>query len=134
MFERKISVVLALVLLAGCATPQETCIASATRDLTVMDGLIAQTRANIQRGYAIEERQIAVPVLERCERIVIDRDGTPKTERYFCQKDTFQTIREPKAIDLAAETRKLEGMLARRARMISETDAAVASCRLRHPK
>lgn len=123
----------AVALLAGCATPREACITSATRELGVMDRLIAETRRDIDRGYTVQERQIVVPRYTRCERIVVGNDGKSRTESYFCFKDTLETVRDPKAIDIAAEQRKLEGMLTRRARMASETQRAVASCQARYP-
>lgn len=123
----------AVVLLAGCATPREACINAATRELGVMDRLISETRRDIERGYTVEERQIVVPRWTQCERIVVGGDGKPRTERYFCFKDTLETVRDPKAIDIAAEQRKLEGMLTRRARMASEAQRAVASCQARYP-
>lgn len=124
----------AVLALAACATPREACISAATRDLGIMDRLIADTRRNIERGYAVEERQIVVPTWTRCEKIVVDSEGKSRTESYFCFKDSVQTLREPKAIDLGAETRKLDGMLARRARMAAEAEAAVAACRATYPK
>ena len=41
-----------VLLLAGCATPKENCIKSANKDLAVVDRLIAETQANLTRGYA----------------------------------------------------------------------------------
>lgn len=124
----------ALLALSACATPQEQCINAATREVAIMDQLIAETRRNIDRGYAIEERQIVVPQFQRCERIVTGADGKPTTDSYFCMKDTVQTVRDPKAIDLEVETRKLDSMLARRARMATEAARVVESCRARYPK
>jgi hypothetical protein len=40
---------LSLLLLTACGTPQEQCINSVTRDMRVVDRLIAETEANLAR-------------------------------------------------------------------------------------
>ena len=49
--------ILPFLALAACATPREQCIGQATRDLRVLNSLIAETQGNLARGYAIEEQQ-----------------------------------------------------------------------------
>lgn len=124
----------ALLLVAACATPQEQCINTATRELRVMDRLIFDTRQNVARGYALTERTVTVPQWTNCERIVVGADGKRTVERYSCMRDTTHTLREPTAIDIAAETRKLDSMLARRARMAAEAERTIAACKASYPK
>ncbi len=50
---------LALVLaLTACGTPQEQCIRANTKELRQVDALIAETRANLSRGYAYDEQTV----------------------------------------------------------------------------
>jgi hypothetical protein len=43
-----------LPLVAACAAPREACIASANKDLRVINKLVTETRGNLVRGFAIE--------------------------------------------------------------------------------
>ena len=61
--------ILALLLLAACATPLERCIASATKELRVVSGLIASTQANINRGYAIVSENYFVTEEQVCGQV-----------------------------------------------------------------
>jgi len=54
---RPVFVVLPLALLAACATPREQCISDVSRDFRVLNSLVAQTQANLARGYAVVEEQ-----------------------------------------------------------------------------
>ena len=45
------------LVLAACATPRESCLSSVGQQGRVIDALISQTRGNVARGYAIEERE-----------------------------------------------------------------------------
>ncbi|MGB8815084.1 MAG: hypothetical protein WCC57_18035, partial [Paracoccaceae bacterium] len=59
---------LAFVFLAltACGTPQEQCINRNTRDIRVIDRLIAETETNLSRGYALEEVTYYRHVWNRC--------------------------------------------------------------------
>ena len=43
-----------LPLVAAYAAPREACIASANKDLRVINKLVTETRGNLVRGFAIE--------------------------------------------------------------------------------
>jgi hypothetical protein len=129
-----------LLLLAACATPREACIAAATRDLRVLDRLIAETEGNIARGYALEtvERveQRFVPCDDR-PRVVVNPDGTTRVvydAPGFCWKDVVVAVERPRAIDTAAERRILASTRAERARKAREAERAVAACIAAHPE
>ena len=47
----KLRWVLSLIPLAACGTPQEQCIGAATRDMQVVNRLIAEVQGNLARGY-----------------------------------------------------------------------------------
>ena len=57
---------LPLVFLAACATPREQCIDDVTRNTRVLSSLINETRGNLARGYALEERQDVRTVRGTC--------------------------------------------------------------------
>jgi hypothetical protein len=123
-------------LLAACGTPQEQCIARSTRDLRVVEKLIAQTQTNLKRGYALEQVTISTTVWERCEPVVIlDQKGKKRPPApKLCLEDEEQTIDRPVAIDPAAEQRKLDGLLAKRRALLKAAQPVIAACKSQYPE
>lgn len=114
-----------LLALAGCATPQEQCISNASRNINVLERLIAQTEANIERGYGVKT----------IERIVPDgyrNCGTPE-EPVRCAKTRVERETVPVAIDLNAEQSKLNSLIARRNADAKAVSATIAQCRAAYP-
>ncbi|WP_254216351.1 hypothetical protein [Tabrizicola sp. TH137] len=123
----------ALVILAACGTPQEQCINRGTRDLRVMEKLIAETEANIARGYAIEEYTVTVPVWQLC-RAPAPAPGQPAPPPHYCFERETQTRTRPKAIDLNAESAKLQSLLDRRDQMARAAEPVIAQCKAQYPE
>ena len=121
--------VAALMLLAACGTPQQQCIARETRELRTIDRLIAETQGNLDRGYAIETVLVTEEVWDWC----FD-PRQPQARPGMCWKD--QTVQEqrPKAIDLAEEARKLDGLRQKRAELDRAAAPAIAACKAAHPE
>lgn len=111
----------ALGLLVACASPQERCIANASKDLRVVDGLIAELRLNISRGYAIETEQFTVTD----SRICRDSDG----KAHVCTSERVKTTSSPVAIDLNAERAKLASLEEKRRELAARTQRELAACR-----
>jgi len=117
-----------LAVLAACGTPQEQCVRNATREIRTLDRLIAEQRATLARGYAYETREIMHYAWQRCD------DWVPGAPRRMCYEPEWDTVKEPVAIDPAAEQRKLEGLLARRAALAQQAEPAVAACKAKFPE
>jgi len=118
-------IICAFVLLAACATPREQCTLEATKDLRVLDELIAQTERNIERGYGTE-RDIEPRVhLTFCHR--------PSDGFQWCRRQTTQVVERPVAIDLDAERRKLRSMKTRRAEIARQSTLALQACQAQLP-
>jgi len=114
-----------LLALAGCATPQEQCISNASREINVLERLIAQTEANVERGYG----------LKTIERVVPDgyyNCGT-KEKPVRCAKTKTERKRVPVAIDLNDEQSKLNSLIARRNADVQAVGATIAQCRAVYP-
>ena len=122
---RQVSVPL-LLLLAACATPLEQCIASASRGLRVLDGLVASTRANIDRGYAIVTENFFITEEQVCGQI----DEKP----VYCDVPVAESREVPVAIDLNAERAKLDSLLTKRAELAMRAEAAIGNCRTLYPE
>lgn len=121
-------------LLAACATPQERCINRNTRELRTMQNLIAETKANIDRGYALEEYTIWVPSWEICEIPVrTDPDKPPPPPRY-CLDEEAEVRTRPKAIDLRAEQAKLDSLIERRKELMKAARPVIAECVRQYPE
>ena len=126
---RSVLFLLPLAALAACATPQEQCISDATRNLRVINGLVNETRANITRGYALEQVQTVRTVPRMCTGETASGDSYT----YRCDETETITSSRPVAIDLTAEQAKLTSLLDRQAQAQAASDAAVAQCRALYP-
>lgn len=115
-----------LALLAGCASPQDTCIAQASKDLRGLDAAIAVAEGNIARGYAVENDVVAArgPVL--CVGSVFG--GRVQAGVRQCSHAVLRNVERPQPLDIEAEERKLASMQARRASLRERTDSAIAAC------
>ncbi|MCO6384444.1 hypothetical protein [Oceanicola sp. 502str15] len=120
---------LLLPLLAACATPREACEARATKDLRVMNTLIAETRANVDRGYAIEREPYVSTRYQICART-----GDGPVEAVWCNRSETRYRDKQVAIDPAAEQRKLRNMIAKRDQLQREARAKVSACRQAYPE
>lgn len=123
--------VLALPLLvAACATPREQCINDATRELRVVNELIAETQGNINRGYALAETQEVQVINSTCTGT--NEDGSTFT--FPCQETVTIDREVPVAIDVGAEQSKLQSLLDQQRRLQSAADAAIQQCIVIHPE
>jgi hypothetical protein len=126
-------VMLALVALAACGTPQEQCISRSTRDLRTVDRLIAETEGNLQRGYALETVTRFEEYWDTClDRAVVNGQVTivPRT----CRRERSYTEERPKAIDLKAEAQKLDGLKVKRTELARAAAPLIAQCKADFPE
>lgn len=113
--------------LAACATPQQQCISSASRNLSTVEKLIAQTRGNLARGFGVETKTKLVEAKQVCGR-------TPNGKKIFCDIPVTEQERVPVALDLKAEQAKLDSLLKRRAELLRAREARIKQCIALHPK
>lgn len=121
--------ILLLLPLAACATPQQQCQRDATRDLRVLDELIAETQANVTRGYAIEEEVVPRVGFTTC--FGNGFYGTGHAGVSFCSGTSTSIRRTPVAIDVEAERRKLAGLEQSRTAAATRAQGALAACQAR---
>lgn len=129
---RRLMILAPLAVLTACGTPQEQCIGRVTRDIRVLDRLIEETRTNVGRGYAMEEYTVTFPEWERCPQ-EFDSAGQPLPPQ-MCLEERVETRKRPVAIDLTAETAKLNSMLDKRDQLSREAEGAIAQCRVQYPE
>ena len=137
MQSRLALICLPLVVLA-CATPQQRCIAGVTRDLRVVNDLIAETQANLARGYALDEVVVSTPAWGYCDLpvLAVQPDGSQVLLNGggLCRDDYTRTIERPRAIDPDLEQRQLDGLLQQQARLTTRAAPAVDQCRALYPQ
>lgn len=123
---------LAAIALAGCEppSPRAQCLDRVQGELPTLRALADETRANIERGYGISRRSVPVEVERVCETRLPDGRIVEQT----CFGVDSREIREPMAIDLAAERAKLRSLETRLAREESRVDAARRSCIATYPE
>ena len=119
-----------IALLAACASPQQQCLTNVTKELRVNAFLIAQTQANLDRGYAIDRQQRVSRGFDMCRER--DRDGTVSTT--LCRTTQVRDVNVPQAINLEVERDTLDQLLARRANLEKQAAAATAQCRALYPE
>jgi hypothetical protein len=121
-----------LTVLTACGTPQEQCIRANTRDLQVVDRLIAETEANLARGYGFE-------IVTRYEHRWVDCTPRPTTanptpEAQMCFDNVPVSVRKEVALDLNAEKAKLTSMKTKRAGLSKAAKGVIAQCKALHPE
>ncbi len=127
---RPIILVLPLLGLAACATPREMCVAEASRDLQIVNGLIEQTSLTLQRGYGVESRQ----EVRSTPRMCSDHRADGTIDWDICEVTTVRDVNVPVAVDLRQEQIKLEQLQAQRDRLQRTTADAVQQCIAIHPE
>lgn len=132
---------LALTLaLAACGTPQEQCINRETRDLRVVDRLIAQLKVDIGRGYRMVDHEITVTRWVPCglpPPPPPPKPGMkppPPPPPRMCLDDFTRTVQRPEAIDIVAEKRKLAQLEVKRRSLVRQAAQAVAACKAAYPE
>lgn len=124
-----------LVTLTACGTPQEQCINAGTRDLRVVNKLIAESEGNLKRGYALEEKVVRFATFSPCRVQTVPPGATaPPPRVQMCPDHYEQTITQPKAIDLDAEARKLAQLKVRRKELSRAAEAVAEQCRAEYPE
>jgi hypothetical protein len=120
------------VILGACASPQERCITAATRDMRVVDTLIAQTKATLARGYALEVETVYRTEFKDCTPK--PTPTTPDPSPRLCSVEVPQTITRPMAVDLNAESAKLASLETKRAAQARFAQTAIGQCRAEFPE
>lgn len=131
---RALLLLLPLIVLAACGTPQERCIRQATVELRRVNALVAEVQGNLARGYAWEEYETTSVRWEVCGYDTIEKDGKQITRPRMCLEDYPVTHRRPAPIDPAAEERKLDGLLKRQAELTRAAQAQIAACKAAYPE
>jgi hypothetical protein len=122
-----------LAALTACGTPQQQCIGAVTRDIRVVDRLIAETEANIARGYALERTVKTRMEWQVCGYPAPTPENSEPSPR-LCLEDVPYETRQPVAIDLNAERAKLAGLREKRAQQGAEVAPAIAACQAAYPE
>lgn len=112
-------------MLAACATPYETCLQQASRDLRIVRALIDDTEATLERGYAIQTETRTVLYTDFCL-------GTGRNHgRFrFCTRAQPIQSRVPVAVDLDAERNKLRSLRTKESQLVRDTAVAQQLCAL----
>lgn len=124
----------ALLVLSACGTPQEQCINAATRDMRVVDRLIAESEGNLARGYGYQQVTVWTTRWVPCGPPPPPVEGQPKPKPQMCLDDVPETVRKPVALDLAAEAQKLAGLKAKRAAQAKAAAPQIAACKAEYPE
>ena len=126
-------VVIGLVFLVGCTSPRDRCFAEADRDYLGLLEAIDVARTNIDRGFATRKEVVSGPDFRFClgagDRLVDNVFGGVRT----CSSPRLRTVTRPVPIDVDAERRKLESMLALLPQARARADEAALACNSKFP-
>lgn len=117
---RPFFVLSALAILAACATPRQQCEARATQDLRIVNRLIEESRAIVERGYAIETVEDERLRYTFC----VDRDGN----RTLCWVRDRDIRTRPVAVNLDEERAKLASLFKKKEELEVRARAAIEAC------
>ncbi len=126
---RQVWSIIPLLILAGCATPREACIASASRDLNVVRALISQSEANLSRGYGLKRVQS-----QSVYSVICPGTGGKHGRIQWCERTHTFYKRVPEAIDLTAERRKLRDLRVKETQLSRQSSRAIQQCEVTHPE
>ena len=115
------------LILTACATPRETCISNVEGEIRVVNQLIAVTRANLDRGFAIEQEQEIRTRRSFCR----GRDHDGNRFRGRCNDIRTITRDVPVTINLEEEREKLAQLEQRQAQNLANAQAGIAQCNAR---
>ena len=124
----------AVLLLAACGTPQQQCIARNTREYRIVSNLLEEVEGNLARGYAWEEREVSSHEWDDCPAIVRGPGGERHVVTRPCLRRVTETERFRVPIDPLTEARKRDGLIARKAALAPQAQAAVRACRSAYPE
>lgn len=120
--------ILSALLLTACTDPRAVCLNEATKDLRIVQALIADTEATIERGYAIQTETRTVIYTNFCVGTG-RRDGSFT----FCNYPYPVTTKTPVAVDLNAERAKLRSLQSKERELKRESKIAARRCELEFP-
>lgn len=131
---RKLSILLPLLALTACGTEQERCIRGNTQEYRVLSGLLAETEANLSRGYAWEEREVRRTELDFCPQVVRDKDGEAHIVQRSCWRRVTDTERYRVPIDPAAEMRSRDYLREKLETETARAEQVVRQCKGAYPE
>jgi hypothetical protein len=105
---------------------QQDCIRLATPEIQPLNRQIAAAQANLQRGYALDEVERREWRWVRCD------SGVPGEPPEMCFEEVTWIELRRRAIDAAAERRRLNGVLAERQAMERAAAPAIAACKAKY--
>ena len=115
--------------LGACATPREACIAGASRDLSVVRGLISVSEGNLARGYATKRVET-----QAVYSVICPGTGGKHGPIRWCERSHTFYKSVPIAIDLTAERRKLKDLRIKERQLSSRAGAAIQQCEQTYPE
>lgn len=118
------ALVISFALLAGCATPRQTCVRHAYADLRQVQSQIAQSRKVIEQGYTLETRDTPKFGFALCH-------GAGAI--HACYRNNLNAGQRRIPADTEAEMAKLKVLMAKEQRLKREASQRVAMCRNLYP-
>jgi Tfp pilus assembly protein PilN len=112
--------------LAGCESFQDQCIRLEARDVYLLDRQISEAQANLARGHALDT---VITQELRWVRCGVNDDGSVE----ICQELVDIQRIVPRAIDPAAEQRRLAALEQKRREVATTLAPQIAACKARYP-
>ena len=129
-FKKGAAALVLVPLIAGCSTPLEKCVASASGNYWALNNAISTTQGNITRGYAEHKSSVPYTVQQTCYRT---DPYTYAMVPYSCPQTHYRTQITPVAIDVAQERVKLAGYKGLLPKFTAQANAGIKQCEAQYP-
>jgi hypothetical protein len=129
-FKKGAAVLVLVPLIAGCSTPLEKCVASASENYRTLENAISTTQGNITRGYAEHKSTVPYTVQQICYRT---DPHTKANVPYSCPQTYYRTQITPVAIDVVQERVKLAEYKKLLPKLSARANAGIKQCEAQFP-
>lgn len=125
------SLVAAVALLSGCATPRDQCISNATQLYRNAETALATAQGNINRGYALHTERVPYTVAGTCYR---NAPYGYAAIPYYCPSTHYRTQTTPVPIDVAEERQKVTQYQKMLPQLRRQASLQVEQCKAQFPE
>ncbi len=113
------------LLATACVDPGQTCRKDATKDLQTVRALITETEETIARGYAVKTGSRNIAFTDFCLG-----SGSHNVGISFCNRIEPVQTKQPVAVDLNEERRKLASLKQKESELARSTASELQKCEL----
>lgn len=125
------SMIAAVTLLSGCATPRDQCISNATQEYRNAETAMVTAQGNVNRGYALFTERVPYTITSTCYR---NHPYTHVGIPYACPSTQYRTQTTPVPINVAEERKKVAEYQKLLPKLRQQASTQVQQCKAQFPE